>query len=277
MDSRQTVVDRLAKQVRGVEISGRSISGPENLFSSGCEAMDRHLPGGGYQGGMIVEYLRCQPACGANYLALSAARQAMQASMGFLVIVDFAQRFYPPAALAMGIDLRRLVLVQPKSVADGLWAIDQALRCSAVAAVVADVERMDDRAARRVQLAAEQGGGVGLLIRGAEARTQPSWAEIQWLVRSRASSTTEVVQRQSAQPVTHCNAQRRVHLQLVRARGGRSGASVQIEIDSVRGELREVVRHEQTAAVHLAAQLAHPTRTSQPAQPGQQGIGSASA
>ena len=272
MDDRQTVFDKLAKQVRHLEISGRKTSAGSRPLSSGCQAMDRHLPGGGYQGGTIVEYLRSQPACGANYLALSAARHAMNANQRFLVVVDLAQQFYPPAAVAMGIDLQRLVLVRPKSAADALWAIDQSLRCSAVAAVMAEVDQMDDRAARRVQLAAEQGGGLGLLVRGSSARSQPSWAEVQWIVRPLHCESADDGHNKYPHSVA---ASRQVHLQLIRARGGRAGANVYIEIDSMQGELREVVRHEQKAAMHLAAQLAHPARSSNSTRSGESGTGSA--
>ncbi len=272
MDDRQAVFDKLSKQVRHLEISGRTTSEQARPLSSGCQAMDRYLPGGGYQNGTIVEYLRVQPACGANYLALSAAREAMNASLGFLVVVDLAQQFYPPAAVALGIDLQRLVLVRPKSSADALWAIDQSLRCSAVAAVLAEVDQMDDRAARRVQLAAEQGGGLGLLIRGAAARSQPSWAEVQWIVRPLHGESPS--QGFAKYPLSAV-ASRQVHVQLIRARGGRAGANVVIEIDSMRGELREVVRHEQTAAMHLAAQLARPARASNSSRSGEPGTGSA--
>ncbi len=65
-------------------------------------------------------------------------------------------------------------------------ALDQALRCPAVAAVVAWPEsldgKLDGRTFRRLQLAAEQGGGLGLLIRPESVRSQPSWADVRLLV-----------------------------------------------------------------------------------------------
>src|SRR5690606_19118752 len=77
-----------------------------------------------------------------------------------------------------------VIFVRPQSQADAMWAVDQALRTQTVAAVIAELERIDDRSARRLQLAAECGQGLALLLRGWQARLQPSWAEVQWLVRS---------------------------------------------------------------------------------------------
>lgn len=263
---RQAIVEKLAHQVRRLEVAGREQSAASGALSSGCGALDRHLPGGGYQGGTVIEYLRAIPACGASYLALSAAREAMRATEGFLIVVDWLNQFYPPAVAALGIDLQHVVFVRPQSHADGLWAIDQALRCSAVAAVVAQVDRLDDRAARRMQLAAEEGGGRALLVRSAAARHEPSWAEVQWVVRPLLVSASGGY-----------GVARQVQVQLARVRGGKAGATVYLEIDAERGELREVVRHEQTGAMHLAAQLARAARASGPDRAGQTGAGTASA
>src|SRR5437879_6095746 len=60
---------------------------------------------------------------------------------------------------------------------------DEARRCPAVAAVWGPVGELDDRALRRLQLAAEEGRGLGLLLRGASVRGRPSWADVRLLVR----------------------------------------------------------------------------------------------
>lgn len=210
---------------------------PAAVFSSGCREMDGCLPSGGYEGGTVVEYLQTSSASGATSLALSAAREALAATDRFCVLVDWSQQFYPPAAAAMGIDLKRLVIVRPRTLAERLWAIDQALRSPAIVAVIAEIEQMDDRAARRLQLAAERGGGLGLLVRRAAARQHPSWAEVQWLVR----------------PLAQASAHRQLNLELVRARGGRSGASLRVQIHAQHGRIEAA-----PAAAALARTLAQP-------------------
>lgn len=254
------VVQQLAKQVRQLETSNRS-SASESI-STGCVALDQCLPNAGYVPGSIVEYLRTAPACGASYLAYAAAASALKARGGFLVVVDTQQSVYPPALAMHGIDLNQVVLVRPESRADAIWATDQALRTPAVAAVVAEIEKVDDRAARRLQLAAEMGNGLGILIRSAAARRFPSWAEVQWMVRSISPSR---LPRAAAQenPLPFDSAGRKLTLQLLRNRGGQAGAIVRLAIHSLDGTLkpypvRERNRHEQAAAVRLATELAGP-------------------
>lgn len=63
------------------------------------------------------------------------------------------------------------------------WAIEAALRCPSVAAVVADGSGLDMRATRRMQLAAEAGRSFGLLARPAREERELSAAATRWRVR----------------------------------------------------------------------------------------------
>ena len=254
------LVQQLTKQVRQLETSNRS-SELEGI-STGCAALDDCLPNGGYVPGTMVEYLRTAPACGASYLAYAAAASALKSKGGFLVVVDTQHSVYPPALAMHGIDLKQVVFVRPESRADAIWATDQALRTPAVAAVIAEIEKVDDRAARRLQLASEMGDGLGILLRSAAARRFPSWAEVQWLVRSISPSRLPKP-TVNENPITADNAGRKLTLELLRNRGGQAGAIVRLAINSLDGSInsyhvRERNRHEQAAAVRLATELASP-------------------
>jgi hypothetical protein len=76
----------------------------------------------------------------------------------------------------MGIDLDRLVVVQP---AEPDWIVIQALSCPAIDAVLCWPDRLQDKMFRRWQLAAERGGSIGLLVRPSAARGNPSWSDMQ--------------------------------------------------------------------------------------------------
>lgn len=72
---------------------------------------------------------------------------------------------YPPGLNALGCDARRLVMADCSSETDALWAAEEGLRSGAVGAVVLEGERaLDLTAARRLQLAAEEGGALGLMV-----------------------------------------------------------------------------------------------------------------
>ena len=134
-------------------------------------------PAGGLRHGMLVEWVGVFGESGAAMLSLLGSREACREG-GVLVVIDRSQTFYPPAAAAWGIDLERLIVVRPHSARDELWAAVQALRSPVVAALWTSIERLDSRAFRRLQLAAEAGRTLGVFVRPAGARRQPSWADV---------------------------------------------------------------------------------------------------
>jgi len=252
--SPQELVATLQQQIARLETGRR----PEAAtVSSGCPPLDNLLPEKGLRRGTLVEWLSEGEGTGATTLALLAARQAC-ASGGMLVVMDFHRQFYPPAAARPGVRLEPMVVVQAANVADNLWALDQALRCPAVMAVLGWPEKLDGRTFRRLQLAAEQGGGLGLLVRPTRARHEPSWAEIRLLIEplpalvnqrngaARAQGTAVLSGAElPAPPRAAVPPGRRLRIVLLRSRGQACGESVEVEVD------------DETCAVRLAAQLAH--------------------
>jgi hypothetical protein len=247
-------------------------------FSAGAPAIDRLLPGGGLQYGMLIEWLAELPGRGAATLSWLAAREACRVG-GTLVVVDRQRTFYPPAAVAWGVDPRRLIVVRPRSLRDELWATVQALRSPAAAAVWAPIERLDDRAFRRLQLAAQAGRTLGLVLRPARARDQPSWADVRlWVGKFRISDfglRITSANPQSAIRNPQCFAHSRyVHVQVLRCHGGRPGNSTTLEIDDAAYAVREVNRgvplrtgpavpkSNDTHPLPLAAELADPAARS---------------
>ncbi len=166
----------LASQVRRLRETQRPNVG---LCPTGFEPLDAAL-GGGLARGAIHELLTPDTFAPARTLALLLARRAMEtAGSGvfaprgqWLLYLDQPGDFYPPAAASLGVRMERLVVVRPRRSVEALWACEQALRCRSVAAVIAPLPGLSSYISRRLQLAAERGGGLGLILRsdhGADA------------------------------------------------------------------------------------------------------------
>ncbi len=140
-----------------------------------------------------------------------------------LVIIDREKKFYPPAAVRLGVDLGRTYVVRPDRDRDAYAAACEALRCGAVGAVLASFERLRLADARRLQLAAERGGSVGLLVLPATA-AGPTCATL----RCRVS------------PIGSVRHARRVKMEIVRCRGRGYGQSLLLEIDDATGDVRSL-------------------------------------
>jgi protein ImuA len=166
--------------------------------------------------------------------------RAVCRSPGAVVVVDNDRDVYPPALAAWGVPLERLIIIHAADEAGALWAADQALRCRATAAVWLRRDRLAPHDARRLQLAAEEGGTLGVLLRPVRVRGLPTWADVQLLVEPRPSTRG-----------------RRLYLEVTRCRGRVAGAAVDIEVDDVRGTACEVGHHE-TPPVSTLAELVGP-------------------
>jgi len=98
---------------------------------------------------------------------------------------------YPAVSLRRGGRDRRLLerslFVSPRTAVDRLWAIDLALRSSAVGAVIADGSEMNLPATRRIQWVAKNHGALAFLVRPPWERAEPSAAHTRWLVRRSAT------------------------------------------------------------------------------------------
>ena len=216
--SRNQLLDELNQRIREIEATVRPAhAAPVSL---GIPAVENWLPERHLVPGSLVELLSSAGGAGAWTLALFFARNAC-GSGKVLVVVDGQACFYPPAAVSLGIEMDRLIVIHPKTLADAALAVDQSLRASAVGSVIGWYDRLTTAAFRRLQLAAESGGGLGLLLRPITARRTPSFAALRLLVT----------------PVAEIATLRRVRLEALRCRGGPSGQSLILEFDDATGDV----------------------------------------
>jgi protein ImuA len=96
---------------------------------------------------------------------------------------------YGPGLAVLGLDPARLVLVRAGRDAEILWAIEEGLRATGVAAVVGEVGAFPAVASRRLQLAAERSGVTAFVLRrwrdGARAareRNLPNASATRWRI-----------------------------------------------------------------------------------------------
>jgi protein ImuA len=221
-------------------LSASCVASPDrsqNLVT-GLAALDALLPGGAFARGAVHEVLSATPMP-SFLLPLLLSRTA--ARFGRVVWCDSQRQFYPPAAAAIGLPLDHLLVLRPPSVIDEVWAVTECLRCRGVAACVAPLPKLSHVQARRLQLAAERGGGMGILLRPAGAVAWPYAAATRWMVR----------------PITGERMLQRWSVELLHGHGGRTGQSVLVEYcretDHVRAIEAVAHRSDQTKTATASA------------------------
>jgi cell division inhibitor SulA/protein ImuA len=140
------------------------------------------LPGGGWPRRALTEILLDRHGIGELSVLMPAlARLSEQAARTKRWIVWIAPPYVPyaPALRLSGIDLSRVLLVEPtREKKDVLWAIEQALRSGSSIAVFAWLERASSIALRRLQLAAEEHDCWAVLFRSPRTRGDSSPAAL---------------------------------------------------------------------------------------------------
>lgn len=144
---------------------------------SGFAPLDALLPGGGWPRASLTEMVLACEGIGELALTLPALAR-LQADRRDVVWIGPPHLPYAPALAAAGMDLARLVIVQGRSLADQLWAYEQALRAPECAAAFAWLPTGDDRILRRLQVAARDGRTWGVLWRRPGQRAVASAAPL---------------------------------------------------------------------------------------------------
>lgn len=101
---------------------------------------------------------------------------------------------YGPALETFGLRPERLVRVTVAHERDVLWAMEEALRCHGVGAVIGEIRGgshgIDFIASRRLSLASQRDGAAAFLLRAAPSR-DPIAAATRWIAGTAPSATRE--------------------------------------------------------------------------------------
>jgi cell division inhibitor SulA/protein ImuA len=173
------------------------------VWSTGNSALDARLPGGGWPAASLIEVLLENSGLGEVQLFLPAlvASQRRGGDAPWLVWIAPPYEPYAPALAQQGIELARLLVVRPTTAIEALWAAEQALSSGVCAAVLLWLKGTDDRWLRRLKLAAEAGGALGVLFRPERHRFESSAANLRLLLTQGEEQTSiDILKVQGGRP-----------------------------------------------------------------------------
>ena len=177
---------------------GRPAGLPASPHPSGHPALDAALPSGGWPEAAMTELLL--PADGAGELSLLWPVLARLSQAGQRVVLVAPPYIpYAPAWQAAGVDLRQLEVVQAPQLRDALWAAEQCLRSGSCGAVLCWPQLAEERALRRLQVAAESGQALGFACRPLAAARNPSPVALRLVLDPRAGQL-QVLKCRGGQP-----------------------------------------------------------------------------
>ena len=230
---------------------------PGQFWPLSVSALDGALPEGGLAPDGLHEAAGASAADGpaaAAFLAALLARRVHAGECGAVLVCQSRSgaarfgRLHGPGWRDLGLEPADLLILRARREKDVPWAVEEGLRCGALAAVLAEVEGIPFAASRRLTLVAAEGGTPALLLRH-DGLGPASTALTRWRVAALPGRADPFDEGAPGLP--------RWRLALVRARGGRPAA-------------RDVEWNRETGDFRLAAALADrpaAPRSSAPAIP----------
>jgi protein ImuA len=106
---------------------------------------------------------------------------------GAVIWISTTRKIFPPALKSFGIQPDRFIFVDLKKEKDVMWAMDEALKCDALSAVVAEMKDLSFTESRRLQLAVERSRVTGFVLRTNAQKISTTACVSRWKV-SPASS-----------------------------------------------------------------------------------------
>ncbi|MEX2642878.1 MAG: hypothetical protein WD270_05465 [Acetobacterales bacterium] len=216
----------LRRRIEAIERAGTvgTASSAEDRLKLGLPALDGALVGGLPLGRLHdIHSGGDTDAAAAGFLTMLLARLVRQTGRPVLWCQPrrCVAPLYGPGLALFGLDPAQLILARPGGDAEGFWAVEEGLRCGRLAAVVGEPKGgVQPLVARRLQLAAREGGVTALLLLSPRAAPAAPPATARRVTAAQADGPAlpfaDAFSSRFARPCWQ--------VELIRARGGRPGS-----------------------------------------------------
>ena len=98
--------------------------------------------------------------------------------------INSSNTIFPPALKSFGIAPENIIFINLKNEKEILWAMEEALKCEGLAAVVGEMRELSFTASRRLQLAVEQSRVTGFILRNNPGSLNTTACVTRWKITS---------------------------------------------------------------------------------------------
>jgi protein ImuA len=155
------IITRLQKEI--LSLQGLKHTTGNEAVDMGLGYINHAFPGHEFPLGAIHELVA--EDTGATNGFLAGILSALMVNNGVLVWISASRTLFPPALSSFGISPEKIIFIDLQKEKDLLWAMEEALKCNGLAAVVGELKELNFTASRRLQLAVEQSRVTGFVLR----------------------------------------------------------------------------------------------------------------
>lgn len=184
----RAVIEQLQRQIMSMQ--GNAHPNGELAQALGLGALEEVFPDKIFPKAAIhelISYNSADAACTSGFLSVLLGK-LMQPGASCLWISTVPRRsIFPPALKAFGIAPEQIVFVDTKKHKETLWAVEEALKCSALPTVVGELNELNFQDSRRLQLAVEKSQATGFIHRFQPKSENAVACVTRWKIKSLAS------------------------------------------------------------------------------------------
>lgn len=159
----KSVIEELQRQI--LKLQGNQPPVDQNQ-SLGLGALEHAFPGKIFPRAGIHELISLNPQSAASTNGfMSVMLSALMQQTGLCLWISTRRTVFPPALKAFGIEPERILFVDVHTVKEALWAMEEALKCNALTAVIGEFTALSFDESRRLQLTVEQSKVTGFIHR----------------------------------------------------------------------------------------------------------------
>jgi len=186
---RSEIISELQKEILFLQ-GFKPANGP--VVNMGLGPLLEAFPNASFPIGAVHEFLSVgAEASAATSGFLSGILSTLMGSDGTLLWISSARKLFPPALKSFGIQPDRIIFIDVQNEKDVIWAMEEALKCAALNAVVGEIQEISFTISRRLQLAVEQSKVTGFVLR-TNPRTQNTTACVsRWKITSLPSESID--------------------------------------------------------------------------------------
>ena len=162
----------------------------DSTVDMGLGPIGQAFPQSVFPQGAIHEFLATGPeeaAAGSGFIA--GLLSALMQRGGTAVWIGESRSVFPPALKQFGIEPHRVIFIELRKEKEILWAMEEALKCGALAAVVGELPELSFTLSRRLQLAVEQSRVTGFLLRRNSRQLTTTACVTRWKITPLASTS----------------------------------------------------------------------------------------
>jgi len=163
-NNRADIISRLKREIlslEGLKFSAMGLQG-----DIGLGPIQAAFPNACFPVGAVHEFLSAgneNSAATAGFIA--GLLSGLMRNGGASLWISSSRTLSPPALKAFDIEPDKIIFIDLQKEKEALWAMEEALKCDGLAAVVGEIREINFITSRRLQLAVEQSQVTGFILR----------------------------------------------------------------------------------------------------------------